>query len=77
MITFVVNWRERLKRESRVFLVPPRPVIQLSRGEKGEKIRKEASDVKIPSKLPTVTNVNEWKIAVASALLQASAYGDK
>ena len=44
---------------------------------KGERIRKEAGEINIPSKLPTVTNVNEWKIAVASALLQASAYGDK
>ena len=42
----------------------------------GKKIWKEASEVKIPPKLPTVSNVNEWSRSVVSALVQASAYGD-
>ena len=43
----------------------------------GERIRKEATDVKVPSKLPTVKSLAAWKVTVASSLIAASAYGDR
>ena len=39
--------------------------------------RKEAAEVRIPPKLPTVPGLSDWKIKVATALVQASAYGDQ
>ena len=39
--------------------------------------RKDAAEVKIPPKLPTVPGLSDWKIKVATALVQASAYGDQ
>jgi hypothetical protein len=43
----------------------------------GERIRKEAGEVNIPHKLPTVPTLAQWKVTVASALVQASAFGDR
>ena len=43
----------------------------------GERIRKEATDVQVPSKLPTVNSLAAWKVTVASSLIAASAYGDR
>ena len=40
-------------------------------------IRKEAAEIKLPSKLPTVPNLAEWKVTFAHALVQASAFGDR
>ena len=39
--------------------------------------RKEAAEVRIPPKLPTVPGLSDWKIRVATALVQASAFGDQ
>jgi hypothetical protein len=46
-------------------------------GDQAHTIRKEASEVKIMGKLPTVPGLPDWKIAIANALVQASAYGDR
>ena len=43
----------------------------------GERTRKEATDMKIPNKLPTVNNLVAWNVTVAGALIAASAYGDR
>ena len=38
---------------------------------------KEAAQIQLPARLPTSGSVNEWRINVAQALLQASAYSDR
>ena len=43
----------------------------------GERIRKEATDVKVPYKLPTVNNLAAWKVTVASSPIAASADGGR
>ena len=39
-------------------------------------IRKEANEIEIPAKLPTVLDLADWKISIAEAPVQASAYSD-
>ena len=36
---------------------------------------RESSKLDIPKQLPTVSNLNDWKIRVALALVPASGYG--
>ena len=38
---------------------------------------RESSKLDFPKQLPTVTKLNDWKIRVALALVQASGYGDQ
>ena len=38
---------------------------------------RESSKLDFPKQLPVATNLNEWKIKVALAWVQASGYGDK
>ena len=38
---------------------------------------KEAAQIQLPARLPTSGSVNEWRMHVAQALLQASAYSDR
>ena len=38
---------------------------------------RESAKLEFPKQLPNVTNLGEWKISVALALVQASGYGDR